>query len=166
MARNASTLDEILLRVVARLIDQITDANASTCYISLDPDVLPAPNPGEIVYVVSPSPSGQFDESDQDAGGTDLAVVFWPLVITIHNTAINDETGHDTEFLTNASRGVVGKATGVLKALLAHDLQDASSNEILAQPLIASDAAVERVKSTRRGSIQFGFSMKILWDLS
>lgn len=166
MARNASTLDEILLRVVARLIDQITDATASTCYLSLDPDTLPAPNPGEIVYVVSPAPSGQFDEADVDGGGTELSVVYWPLVITIHNTAINDETGHDTEFLTNATRGVVGKTTDVLKALVAHDLQDASSNEILAQPLIPSSADVERVRATRRGSIQLAFTMKILWDLS
>lgn len=166
MARNESTLDAILLRVVARLIDQIADANASTCYLSLDPDTLPSPNPGEIVYVVTPASSGQFDESSLDGGGNALCVIQWPLVITIHNTAINDEVGHDAQFLTNSTRGVVGKTTGVLKALVAHDLQDASSNEILAEPLIPSDAAVERVPATKRGSIQLGFSMLIDWDLS
>ncbi len=166
MARSDSTLDEVLTQVVARLIDQLDDATTSTCYMSLDPDRLPAGNPGDFIYVVTPFPSGTFPWG-QDGGGPNQVVCQWPVVVTIHNTAINDEVGREEEWITNTDRGVVIKSTLVLKALVTHDLQDvAAENEILAQPIQVFDGAIDKVQTKRRGSIQFAFLILFDWDLS
>ncbi len=168
MAEKSSTIGEVLTRVVARLIDQITDATTTTCYISMDPDRLDAGNPGAIIYVVTPAPSGSFNLGYQDGGGPNQVTTEWPIVVTVHNTYINDQVAHETEFLTNATTGLIPKATLVLKALVTHFLQDAADtpNEILAQPITVYDAAVQKVPSKRRGSMQFGFLAVFDWDLS
>ena len=166
MARNETTLAEVLQRVVARLISQVADATSSTCYISLDPDSLPVGNPGEFVYVVTPAPSGSFDESYQVGGGQDQCSVAWPIVVTIHSTVAQDEEGRDAQFLNDSTLGIVVKTTAVFKAMVVHDLQDGSTNEILNQMIHVSDAAVDRNRSKRVGSMQLGFGVEFDWNLS
>lgn len=168
MARSTTTLAEVLTRIVARIIAQVTDATVSTCYMSLDPMALPAPNPGDFIYVVSPHTNGQFDDRLFDGAGTSDVHVSWPIVVTIHSTAINDESGRDTEFLTNATRGIVTQAGLILKALAGHDLQESTdTDEILAQPIIPSDAALNRTQPEKgKGFMQFGFMVQFDWDVS
>lgn len=171
MARKeaGTTLDEILTQIVARLIDQITAATAATCYLSLDPDSLPAGNPGGTFFVVSPAIAGNFDGGMFDGGGQNQTTVVWPIVVTVWNTSILDESGHDTQFITNATLGVVVNGTLVLKALAGHDLQDTevTPNEILAQPIFPSDAAIDRREPSKgKGFMQFGFNVTFDWDLS
>ncbi len=170
MARASSTtLDEILTQIVTRLIDQITAATAATCYLSLDPDSLPSANPGGTFFVVSPAVTGSFDAGMFDGGGQNQTTVVWPIVVTVWNTSILDESGHDTQFLTNATLGVVINGTLVLKALAGHDLQDTADtpNEILNQPIFPADSAIDRREPSKgKGFMQFGFNVMFDWDLS
>lgn len=169
MPRIATTLDIILTQVVARLIDQITDATTGTCYISLEVDELPAANSGEFIFVVSPAITGQFRAGLFDGGGVNQATCDWPVIVTLWSTVLRDESGHDTEFITNATRGIVINGTNVLKALAGHDLQDAEDtpNEILAQAIFPSDAALDRREPPKgKGFMQFGFGVLFDWDLS
>jgi hypothetical protein len=164
-----TTPDVIWPRIVDRLIDQITTATTSTCYLSLDPNRLPSPNPGEFIYVVTPAVSGQFDEGAFDGGGPDMATVRWPVVVTVHSIAMNDESGRDAEFIANATRGIVAKGTEVVKALAGHDLQDeeAPSQDLLAQPIFPDNAALDRDNPQKgSGLIQFGFMVIFDWNLS
>lgn len=164
-----TTLDIVLTRMVARLIAEIDDATSSTCYISLDPNKLPSPNPGEFIYVVSPAQSGQFDEGAFDGGGQDSTTTRWPIVVTVHSMAIKDESGHDAEFISNATTGIVAKGTEVLKALAGHDLQDTEvpSQDLLAQPIFPDNAAIDRAEPAKgKGLMQFGFMVIFDWNLS
>ncbi len=170
MARAFSTTpDLIFTQIVARLIDQVSNANDSTCYISLDPDDLPAANAGEFIFVVTPAVSGNFDDGLFDGGGQSQTTVRWPVVVTVWSTVIRDASGHDTQFLTHATLGIIAQGTLVLKALAGHDLQDAEDtpSEILAQPIFPSDAALDRRDPpSGKGFIQFGFEVIFDWDLS
>lgn len=169
MARTDTTLDEILTQVVARLRDQISDANDSTCYLSMDPNDLRAPNSGEFIYVVTPATSGRFDDGAFDGGGQSMTTVNWPIVVTVHSLAMLDETGRDASFITHATLGIVAKGTNILKALAGHDLQDAEDvpSEILDQPIFPSDAALDRSQPEKgKGLMQFGFMVVFDWDLS
>ncbi len=166
---SSTTLNLILTQIVARLIAQVSNANASTCYISLDPDDLPAASSGEFIFVVTPAVSGQFDGGLFDGGGQSQATVRWPVIVTVWSTVIRDESGHDAQFLTHATLGVIAQGTLVLKALAGHDLQDAEDvpSEILAQPIFPSDAALDRRDPPKgKGFMQFGFEVIFDWDLS
>ena len=164
-----TTPNLIFTQIVARLIDQVSNASVSTCYLSLDPDDLPAASSGEFIFVVTPAVSGSFDGGLFDGGSQNQATTRWPVVVTVWSTVVRDEAGHDAQFLTHATLGVIAQGTLVVKALAGHDLQDAEDtpSEILAQPIFPSDAALDRRAPPKgKGFIQFGFEIIFDWDLS
>jgi hypothetical protein len=163
VARIDSNLDDILNAVVTRLIDQLSDASSSNCYVSDDPDSLP-PNPGDWVYVVSPSPSGRFSELFE-GGGVNQAEVITVIVVTIHSTSQNDEAGRADNFFRQADRGLLPKTRLAFKALAGHDLQDGSANELLNEPMHPADYTWLRPDRSR-GSNQLGFQIKFDMDLT
>lgn len=165
MSRIATTLATILDRVVARLRDDIDDCGAANCYVSADPDSLPASNPAEFIYVVSPGPTGRFPEGYFDGGAANQAVVETVIVVTVHCVSQNDEPGRDHEFFTNQQRGVIAKGNLVIKSLGGHDLVDELDNNILAQPFFPADYALERRKR-ERGSMQLGFTCIFDWSFA
>lgn len=116
-----TTPDEILTRLVARLIDQIPEANESTCYISAKPEELP-PNPGDWILTVSPGQPG-FTETFQGGGQATLETSM-TFTITIHGTHQNDEPGHSANFFGHAQRGLFPMFVKVAKALLDHELEN------------------------------------------
>lgn len=161
-----SSLDIILNRIVARLREQIEGANEANCYVSDDPDGLPAGNSSQFIYVVSPAPSGRFNEGMFDGGGTLQATVDTVLTVTVHSTAMNDQPHRAEQFFLNESRGLfASKASPVLKALAGHDLTDQEGDWILTQPIIPLDYNWER-PNQKKGSVQFGFRIMFDWKLT
>lgn len=157
MARKFTTSPSLVFtRIVDRIRSQIEGAGEANCYLTLDPDSLPAV-PGEFAYAVSPAPSAAFQQGRFDGGGNSQATVDWIIVITIHGLDQTDEEGRDTNFLTRSTRGIIDKWLEVATAISGHDLTASDfpgSDLILNQPLFPVDIAVER-RTRRNGSMQF-----------
>lgn len=162
MARSQyAKYDSVLTAVVARLIDQLDDAGGANCYLSLDPDSL-APTAADFVYVVSPSPSFRFDESEFVGGEQAHCTVQTTIVVTIHSIAQNDEVGRDIEFLTNRSRGILERWRRVCNVLGGYDPTNEAGDNMLAQPLSPIDSSIAK-HDRAHGSIQTSF--RCLFDL-
>lgn len=166
MAQVKTTLAAVLERIVARIVAQtlVTEFTDSTCYISLNPDVTPPPNPGDMFCVVSPA-SGQFNQTMLDGGGNAQARFDTEIVVTVHSITQLDEPGRDKVFLNDASRGVITRLTKVAKVLSCHDLLDGSGNRILSQPLLPSNLELAH-DGRELGSAKMWFSCEFNWDFS
>lgn len=167
MARETttSTLDNILLRTVARLIDQVTDAGTANTYISTVPQELP-PNPAEFMFEVSPSNNYTFEEGHMTGGGTVMLHCITEIVVTIHVTGQPDQQGRDDHYLTHTDRGVIKQITGVLKALSIHDLQDAAGNELLSHPMRPVQGTIPPKDERKRGFVSLFFQCEFDWWMS
>lgn len=106
---------EVLLQVVARIIDRVDGANASTCYLALDPDSLDH-NSGRHTFIVSPL-SGDFSEGAFVGGGIAFLETKSGCIVKIHCPSLADKAGHDVLALTDESLGLLRKASAVISAL-------------------------------------------------
>lgn len=160
MARLKGDPVAILQAVVDRLIDQLglTDA---TCYLSIDPDAVPSPSPGDLIFVVSPT-SGNFNEAMFDGGGQEQMTLDGGIVVKIHTPVQLDEPKHDALLVGQESRGVLRHATLTLKAL-ANWSPDKNGNELTRDPLIPSGFAIGR-KSRSLGWVELTFKCSFDWD--
>lgn len=169
IVRVDSTPDLILNAFAAKLRDGVDGADEANCYVSDDPDALPTPLPGgDFCWVISPSPSGQFDSRLWEGGGIYQATVDMHIVVTVHSIAQNDEPHRAQEFFNNRSRGLfTAVMPAVLKAMLADggDLLDASGRGLLAEPLAPADFQWQRPDRTS-GSVQLSFAVKFDWALT
>jgi len=146
----------VFSRIVDRLQASIDGAGEANCYLTLDPDSLPAV-PSEFNYTVSPAPSAAFSQAHFSGGGQYQATLDWIVVVTIHGTNQSDEEGRDTSFLTHRSRGIIEKWMEVVQCLAGYELKEDDTEDaaaILNQPLFPVDIAVER-RTRRNGSMQF-----------
>lgn len=168
MARVSGKLDAILAAIVARIIAQVSGANAATCYLCLNPDTLPVPNPGDFVYVVAPT-SGRFDDRNWDGGGQDQATVDPAgVVVKIHSALQLDEAQREATFLTDTTHGILEKWRLVVKALTAPDWNPAASGSgdiLVRDPLIPADFAMTR-SNRGLGAIEQNFRFSFDLDLS
>lgn len=161
MARDKGNPVTILEGVVTRLIDQLglTDAN---CYLSIDPDALPSPSPGQLIFVVSPT-SGNFNEALFDGGGQEQTTLEGGIVVKIHSPLQLDKPHQDVKFLGDESRGILRYATRVLKALAGWS-PGVVGSEQTRDPLIPSGMVIGRKKRSL-GWLELTFKCSFDWDL-
>lgn len=165
MARDRAKFDEVMLAIVARLIDQVDGARAENCYLSLNPEDTPSPNPGTFVFVVSPPMAGNFDEGMIDGGGAQQATNLGDLRIGIHSPVQLDETNRDTQFLTNSTLGILETWRQVVKALTPWSPGDAESDPMTRDPLIPSGFVIRR-KNRSIGMVVQNFRLTFDLDLT
>ena len=162
MRTSVSKLDAILTAVAVRLRDQLS-LDAATCYLALDPDSIPNPNPGTFFVVVSPT-SGSFDEANFAGGGVSQATLQTSVIVRVYSPVQLDEPHHDTQWLTSTTVGIVEQMRRVLKALAGHDLES-SGAQILAQPIFPQSQTFGRYsRALGYGELVFGIVFD--WDLS
>lgn len=160
----------ILSAVNARLISQVSGLTAANCFIALNPDQTPAPSAaaGGFIVVVSPT-SGTFDESMFAGGGGLQLTTNWGLVTKIHDTVVLDPVRKDVIFLTDTTKGILAKATAVLKALVGNgdgwSPLDASNNPMTRDPLVPTGFSIQR-QEDRIGSIEIEWKVLFDWDLT
>jgi hypothetical protein len=164
MARISTTPDVILARIKARLIDQVDGATAHTCWITDDPDAVPAPAPAKQWYVVAPATEGTFRAGEFDGGGQNQMTVDTRIAITVHNIEMLDQVGRSEVWY--GGRGILPAGLPVLKAIAGYDLTDASGNQILAQPIFPASFNMERDTKNKRGSLMLTFDIVFDWDMS
>lgn len=167
MAREttSSTLDQVLLRVIDRLIVTVAEAKSANTYISTVHDE-PAPNSDENMFEVAPSENSSFDDAHMEGAGKNALHWIGSIDVMIHATAQNDQVGRDVEFLTNASRGIIGLVTKVLDSLSNHDLLDADGNQMLSQPLRPGRMSIPPKNDRTTGYILVSFSCEFDWYMS
>ena len=145
------------------MIDKVPEANSTTCFVSLDPNIRP-PMPGQFFFVVTP-PAVNVDDGIFTGAGNNSLQLRQIFIVTINSTVQLDQTQHDAEFLMSQSLGIYDRWLQVLSALSDHDLIDGNSDAILNEPIRPSQAHPER--PTREiGSIQTGFEICYDVDLS
>lgn len=165
MARGAGKFDDILLSVKRRLIAEVQGANDATCYLCLNPDDTPSPNPGSFFYVISPL-SGQFLQGYLDGGGEAQATVDAGVLVRVYSPVMLDQPKRDTVFLTHATRGILERARIVLMALTNWSpMDEAEENELTRDPLIPSGFDIAKHQKSL-GYIDVGFRLLFDWDLA
>lgn len=164
MARVATDFSAVLTAVVARLIDQITLANAATCFLTLTPDGRPL-TPGDIWITVSPR-GGKFDENMIEGGGRATAWADSGFTVTVHSSVELDQMERETTWLTHATLGVLETMKDAIDALTTYDLLDGSSDEILIEPIVPDGWDEPQRVGPSRGSISVSFLTKFKWSLS
>lgn len=134
MPRVDSRLDTILNAIVARLIDEVEDADEASCFLAIETDQL-APSADGFVVLVSPQ-SGQFDEGALDGGGQVMATDYFEFSVTVYSTTMLDDSYRDNKALTDAALGLVQRHRDVLQALTAHDLLNTDDENVLRDPIL------------------------------
>ena len=164
MARIDTDLAEVLQAVVSRLIDQIDGFTPATCFLALHPEDVPHSKIGDIFCAVFPA-QGTFDEGMFDGGGENQVCSNTEFVVKIYSALQTDEDGHATEFLTNATLGVIAKMKQVLLALAGHDLTNEDGDTFLRDLPCPGKYAFERADK-KAGSVELTFKISFDWDLS
>lgn len=163
MARIDSRLDTILLAIIARLIDEVDDADEASCYLAIDEQEI-AGSADNFVLVVSPM-SGQFDDGALDGGGQLVATDYFDFSVTGYSTTMLDQTYQDTKALTDATLGLVQLHRDILQALTAHDLLNTDDENVLRDPILPRSYEFGR---NGRGLcfVRQVFRLSFDWDLT
>lgn len=163
MPRIDSSYAAVLDAVVKRLRDQLS-LNESTCFLSLTPDV-PVKTASDVYLTVSPD-GGEFDQAAFDGGGDQQLTAETGVRVTVVSTLKLDRTGHDSELVSNASRGVLAVMHDVLRALTGHDLLiDVDGNQALRRLIAPRGFDRPERDSERLGSISLYFGLSFDLEL-
>lgn len=152
--------DEFLEAVVNRLLSEL-NMQASSCFIGADPDASP-PTPQTIWYVVSPTPSLQFDEGSFIGGGLSHLTTYSVLTVTIHVAQQQDQGDKADFFYLDDQRGIYALIRPVLVALAMWNPLKTDGTYMLREPIIPQDANITPAQVRGHGSIQIG--LKVSWD--
>lgn len=166
MAFAKTTPDEILLRVVARLIDQVADATAANTFATTRLNDTPPKNPAKIIFAVGFSRSLPFGQRHLAGAGQNIVRVEAEIGVVVWSNYQGDRTGWDSEWLTNDTQGIFLQATEVLKALTVYPLANSSNAEIVIEPMRPVTLGIDPKMERSFGSIQIDFECAFDWDMS
>lgn len=163
MLRDRGNFRDIILAIIKRLAEQISDANHDSVFFSIDPDIeSPPPSSGQFFYIIAPL-SGTFDQGLLTGGGQSQATVQTGITVTAYSHAQLDQGQHDTLFLTDLSLSIVERWRHVLAALTDWT-PTLNENEMTRDPLMPM--GFEIVRPTRTlGGIRQSFSLDFDWYL-
>ena len=162
MARQKGDPIAIFDGIVERLIDQIDGMTEASCYLSLNPEALPSPGPGDLLLVVAPL-SGQFDEGAFEGGGNEMLTFLGGVVVRIYSPLKVDLPGHDSKFLSDQTKGVLEMGRQVMAAL-SNWSPELDDNEQTRDPLIPHGVSYGRVKQSL-GWMEIAFKVNFDWNL-
>jgi len=163
-AHTSAKLEDILQAVVDRLIDQVAGFSDANCYLSINPDATPEPNPGDYICVVAPT-GGMFDENAYHGGGEGQCTINSGILVKLHSPIQLDQPHRDAEFLKHASLGVLAKWRLIVKALLWPWQLQIDGNDGTRDPLIPAEYTLSR-RDRRLGAIEQVFKANFDLDLS
>lgn len=154
-------LEDLLQAVIDRIIAQVSGFNTENCYLSINPDATPEPNPGDFICVVAPT-SGIFDEEAYAGGGSAQATVNGGIITKIHSPVQLDQAHRDASFLAHASLGLLKKWRLIVKCLLEPHMLQVGSDDATRGYLIPGDYTFTR-KNRKLGAIEQTY--KAMFDL-
>lgn len=162
---STTTPEQILLRIVDRLCDQINEANQHNTFISTLPET-EFPNPSEFMFEVAPDSNWNFDQGHITGAGKNALHTMGLISVTLHSHFQGDQAGRDVAWLTNATRGILRLVTKVLDALSNYDLTDVNGNELLSEPLRPTGMAIPPKDKREKGWITLAFNVEFDWLLT
>lgn len=163
-AHTVAKLEDILQAIVERIIDQVAGFTEANCYLSIDPNSTPEPNPGQFVCVVAPT-SGAFDEAKYDGGGEDQATINGGVVVKLHSPLQLDQPHRDGEFLRHTTLGVLRIWREIVKSLIWPWQLQIGDDDGTRDPLIPADYTFER-RSRKLAAIEQTFKVNFDLDLT
>lgn len=162
--RIKTTPDLILKAIIDRLRDKVAAGQTATVYASTVSTELP-PNPGEIMYEVSLAHNFAAWDPEFTGAGNEGLHTNMTLMVTISTTVQLDEVGHDTVYLTDETRGVLGRMTAVLAALSLYDPVNDNGDYLLCEPLRLTQGQIPPKDDRRRGFVTLLLDCQFDWDL-
>lgn len=162
----STTKDEVLDRVLARLIDQVSNFNESTCFLSVNAE--PVQNTRHNLYAkVSPT-AGSFEEGVLIGGGVNTVFYDGGVAVTVFSDIKLDRVDHDSSLMNDESRGLFVLETKILKALAGYMLTNSDGSDILTAHMFPlNDTSPQRNQDPHKhGDFQLVFSTNFDWDMS
>ena len=166
MARIATTLDKILLKVIDRMIEVVDSANPGNTYLSLQHEMDTPPSSSDVLYEISPAMTFRFEPGEFAGGGHHTLHTTTHILVTPHIIIDADPTGKDTLFLTHATRGACMRITDVLRALTEYDPENDDGDQILAEPMRPLEGQIPPKRDRTSGLVDIAFEVQFDWDIS
>lgn len=155
-------LDKLLDLVVARLTDQIPECSEANCFLTLNPDSVPA-SPGDFIFAVAPT-AGSFSGAYLNGGGQAQATADTGVIVKIHSPLQLDEPGRERAFLIDNTHSILKQWRRVLRALT--DWSPAiGDDQVTRDPLLPTAWSITR-DDRRIGAIEQDFSVSFDMDLT
>jgi hypothetical protein len=166
MARIPTTQSTVLERVVARIIEAVPPLNATTCFLSLDPE--PDQRLSQNLFCTVSPMGGEFDQGALAGGGFHTPFENSGVIVSVWSAMALDRPEHAAKVLNDATRGLLRIKRKLLRALTGHDLLDADGNGILIDLMAPLQAQHPRAGSSHEKLTGFSltFSTNFEWDLS
>ena len=166
MARRDTTLDEILVRVVDRLIQKLA-ISPETCYVGLL-NQAPEYNVAGDYWIVVSAGDGEFDAEQFAGGGDKMATERFNIVVTVYTSVGNlDEQDRAVNLTLERSFGLRKLQRGILRALLVdYDLQAAGGDALLRSMLSPVQETGPLQVDDTMWSAAVVFLAEYDWDLS
>lgn len=162
-----TTQDEVLDRVVARLIDRIGGRlNPANCYQTVEP----YPDHPDLAHVlfcqVSPGP-GEFDQGALAGGGANTPFELAQTWVTVYNRVRLDPTNRAESILKEAARGLLILKRQVLEALTGHHLTNANGVPILINYMVPRQATQPALNPEDKVAyVSIAFQTDFEWNLT
>jgi len=154
----------VLEAVVARLISQISEFDANSCFISLDP--IPIPIPTQPLFCTVGITESSFDQGIIEGGGQAACAEDSGVIVTVANRVMLDKVHTHKVALEESARGLLTFKKKILKALVSHDLLSGSDTFLRNLMMPLSGAAPGSNAKDRINWISVVFSTDFDWDLS
>lgn len=164
MANGAGTLDAILAQLIIKLREDVAVYDESTCYLALDADDVPQPNPGDQFCVVAPL-GGTFADSYFAGGGINTATAEAGFVTRIYSVQHLDQAGRDAVFLGQSAEGVISLVTETMKAVAGYEVPIEGTNRVRDQIAPAGWDIGEREPGGLR-YFEISWRLTFDWDLT
>lgn len=150
--------------VVSKLREDIDGADESSCFFAEDPDLFPKGTPADVVYTVSPSPTGSFLEDEFVGGGKFNLSTSTYVVVTAHVQQDLEQANRVDVSVLDDHRSLFRYAKWILKALTGyHPKRPGTEDRVFNEPLLPSNYT--RRIDQRKGSVQIAFRMDFDWYL-
>ena len=152
------TIEEIVVAVRVRLIEEIEDATMSTVRISDDPNTKLAMPSDDRWFIVSPSAQTMYDQEAIDGGGMFQTSARTRIIVTVHFVSAVDEPDDITEWFANESRSINRSKKDVIKALHTWVPVREDGSAITNDPLILAETSWYKTRG--EGAIQIAFDIE------
>ena len=156
--------EEAYQYILTQVIDSISGADESSCFITENPDEFPEGQPAEVIYTVSPSMTGSFLEDETVGGGNFNLSTSTYAVVTAHVQRDLDRSKRIDISILDNDRSLFKYAKWILKALsLYFPVRPGTTNNVFNEPMMPSNYTMRF--DGRRASVQVAFRMDFNWYL-
>lgn len=156
---------EVLTRVMARLIAEVTDATAVNTFLTTRPDDPPPAGAADVYFGISLD-EGPINRPMLAGAGENIIRVETTIAVNLWTIYRGDRSEWDTEFLTNDTLGILPRCTGVIAAFTNHELLNAGGDRIVAENMMPLRLGVRSKLTGEWGQVMLPFECNFDWAIA